>query len=182
MLFLFDILPLEDIIHETIMPMLDYESRIALNQCFAPNERYRTRFSQDEIIRHELYVVSSLIKSKMTNIDTVYNMDTGTTFTIRMRKKAQRVFKILQLLEEKRAVLMMQHLPSFRKVIIDKLTILSDPYSDDLQDGSRYFRQKISAYARVLIPRMKSIVPTVPIKGHLRPLHLPVRHMSSRIV
>ena len=173
----FDYLPLEDVIHESIFPYLDYESRIQMNRVLPPIERYRTRFSKDEIVRHELYVVTAILKSKLNSIETVC----GSTRKIRMRKKSQRLLQMLQLVEpETRNVIIMQHYPSFHTVIIDKLTSLSDPYSDDLRDASKYFRQKIVAYARVLLPRVQSIVPAVPMKGRLQPL--PVRHMSSCIV
>jgi len=165
----FDYLPTADILHECIFPYLDYESRIQMNRVLPPIERYRTRFSKDEIVRHELYVVTAILKSKLNSIETIC----GSTRTIRMRTKSQRLIQMLQLVEEKRTVIMMQHYPSFHKVIIDKLTSLSDPYSDDLRDASKYFRQKIVAYARVLLPRIQSIVLAVPMKGLLKPVRSP---------
>jgi len=167
----FDYLPTTDIIHECIFPCLDYESRIQMNRVLPPIERYRTRFSKDEIVRHELYVVTAILKRKLNSIETIC----GSTRTIRMRTKAQRLIQMLQWVNpEKRTVIMMQHYPSFHTVIIDKLTRLSDPYSDDLRDASKYFRQKIVAYARVLLPRVQSIVLAVPMKGLLQPVRSPI--------
>ena len=170
MIFLFDILPLEDIIHETIMPMLDYESRIALNRCLAPRERYIHRFSADEIVRHELHVITNFLKQKLDNIDNV----TGPTRTLRIRKKSQLLLKFICYFEPgNRNVLIMRHYPSFHKIVVQKLTSLSDPQSDDIRHASRYFRRKIVERAKTLIPYIQTIVPApIPIRNHLTPIHV----------
>jgi hypothetical protein len=162
MLFLFDILPLEDIIHETLMPMLDYESRIALNRCLAPDERYISRFSKDEILRHELYTITAILKYKLNKIE----QNTG------LRKQSQLVVQMLQYFEPKsRKLLILQHYPSFRRVVIQKLKCFSDPNSDDLNHATRYFRQKIRDLATKLLPYIKTIETTpVPMRHILRPI------------
>ena len=168
MLFLFDCLPLEDILHETIMPMLDYESRIVLNRCLAPNDRYIHRFSADEIVRHELYVVSKLLKQKLDNIRNII----GPTRSLRMRKKSQMLLQLLRCFEPgNRNVLVMRYFPSFHTIVIQKLTSLSNPRSDDMRDASRYFRRKIVKRANALLPYIQTIVPlSIPMQSILKPI------------
>jgi len=166
--FLFDILPLEDVIHETIMPMLDYESRIVLNHCLAPNERYSIRFSKDEIIRHELFIISNILRTKLDNIEDV----DGPTRKLRMRKKSQLLIQLLHCFEPgNRNLLILHHYPALHRTVIHKLTQFSNPTSDYLSDASRYFRQKISELAKRLFPHIQNIVPTPnPTKGILKPI------------
>ena len=155
MLFLFDNLPLEDVIHETIMPMLDYESRIALNRCFVPNDRYISRFTKSELLYHELHVISNFLKYKLDNIESV----DGPTIKIRIKKKSQLLIKLIHCFEPgNRSTLIMHYYPSFKKTVIQKLTNLSDPNSDDIRNSSRYFRQKIGETARKLLPHIHAIV------------------------
>jgi hypothetical protein len=170
MLSLFDLLPVEDILHETIMPMLDYESRIVLNRCLPPNERYRTQFSVNDIVRHELCVVSKLLKQKLDNI---YNV-TGRTRTLRMKKKSQLILTLLHCFEPgNRCVLMLQNYPSFHHTVVQKLISLSNPRSDDMRDASRYFRRMIVKHANALLPYIQTIVPLpVPMQGILKPIEI----------
>lgn len=170
MLFLFDRLPLEDILHEIIMPMLDYESRIVLNRCLAPNDRYIHRFSADEIVRHELYVVSKLLKQKLDNISNV----TGPTRSLRMRKRSQMLLQLLRCFEPgNRNLLIMRYYPSLHTIVVQKLTSLSNPRSDDMRDASRYFRRKIVERANALLPYIQTIVPLpVPIQSILKPIEI----------
>ena len=157
MFFLFDSIPLEDVIHETIMPMLDYESRIALNRCFLPNERYITRFSKNEIICHELCIISDFLKYKLDKIENV----TGQTRKLRVKKKSQLMIKLLHCFEQgNRSLLIMNYYPNFHKIVVRKLTNLSNPNSNELSHASRYFRQKINDHARRLLPHIQNIVHT----------------------
>jgi len=172
MLFLFDILPLEDIIHETIMPMLDYESRVVLNRCFAPSERCIRRFSKDEIIRHEIYVVTRILKNKIEKIEN----PTGRTRKQQIKKQSQLLIQLLDCFEPgSRKLLIMQHYPKFKQVVIQKLIGLSDPTSDPTSDhllgASRYFRKKIGDLSKKLLPHIQSILPSpILIRNTVKPI------------
>jgi hypothetical protein len=164
--FMPNILPLEDVIHETIMPMLDYESRIVFNQCFVPRERYISRFSKDDIVRHELYVISKFLKYK---VDTIENV-TAPTVALQFKKKSQLLLHLLHCFDpENRNLLLLKFSPAFHEAVIQKLTNLSYLNSDDMRGASRYFRQKIVDLARKLLPHIQTIVP-ISMQNGLSPI------------
>ena len=155
--FLFDLLPLEDVIHETIMPMLDYDSRIALNMCFHPSERYTLRFKQKDIISHELYMIANHIKIEVLAIANV----SVPSYKQRIQKKAKLLVKLLHSLDsDKRYVLALKHFPKFHTTVIHKIQTLCNAESLEIRAASPYFKRKITTLSRNLLPKIKTIVPS----------------------
>ena len=165
MTFLFDLLPLQDIIHETIVPMLDYESIIQLNRCLSPPDRYRARFTKTDILSHELFVVADLIKKGLTKLTNV----TGRNRKERVRKKSQLLVKILQEFDSgKRTTVLLKYHPGFHTTVVEKLNSLSSPQSEELIGASKYFKKKISNLSKYLLPKVVSVVPKTDIIIPLR--------------
>ena len=166
MTFLFDRLPLYDIIHETIMPMLDYESIIQFNRCLQPADRYQARLSKDDILSHELYTVCGLMKSKLCKL---YSF-TGPKKT-KIQKKSQHIMKLLQELDDgKRCVIMLKYYPQFHQSVVEKLNAFLDPESEELFQASTYFKKKIRALSLYLLPKIQNIVPNSRVGIPRRPL------------
>jgi hypothetical protein len=104
-------------------------------------------------------------------IDKVGNQ-TGDTREERMEKTARLLIQVLQCYEpNNRNVIVMQYIPSFHQIVIEKLKNFSDPNTADLRDASRYFQQTIRELARHLLPHVQTIVSApVPIQGSLHPI------------
>jgi len=163
--FLFDLLPLEDVIHETIMPMLDYDSRIALNRCFRPSERYNLQFSQKDIIGHELYVVCNLIKNQVIAISQV----SVPSYKRRIQRQAKLIVKLLHSIDsERRYSFALKYIPKFLEAVTNKIQALCDPESLELRAASPYFKRKITTLSRNLLPKLQTIVPYP--RSNLKPL------------
>ena len=167
MTFLFDRLPLNDVIHETIMPMLDYESIIQLNRCLKPEERYQARLSKIDILAHELFTSCDLMKRKLERLSSLSHLPKKD----RIRKKAQCIINLLQELDTgKRGFILLKHYPRFHQTVTEKLVAFSDPHSEELSDASVYFKKKISALSNYLLSKIQNIEPTNGIGTKLKPL------------
>jgi hypothetical protein len=144
----FDLLPLEDVIHETIIHMLDYESRIQFNQFLLPFERLPPRrLTQKECIQHEISVQILLIKSQLDFI--------GDSKSTKL-KKSQRLCSFISNLG-KRGCIVSYYFHRFRDAIIDKFTNILDPTSDTIQGASPYFKKKLRRVVEELLPKYRLI-------------------------
>lgn len=63
-------LPL-DVIHYVIRDMLDYESKVCMNQVLLPRDRFCSRFQSKECIRHQTKVSSAALKSVLDRCSSV---------------------------------------------------------------------------------------------------------------
>ena len=160
----FDLLPLYDIVHEMIFPMLDYESRIQFNRCLLPKDRHRAKFTTLQILSHELYVVSMMIKNVVVKISTVI----GFTPKERVYKKAKLIVTLLNMLD-KRGSIMMKYYPKFKETVVEKLTSFTNPDSEELAVASPYFKQKIRKLSFSLLPNIIHIVP-VSLPSPMKPI------------
>lgn len=169
MIFLFDFLPLQDIIHGTIVPMLDYESIIQLNRCLSPADRYRARFAKTDILSHEMFVAHDLMKNRLDKIRDV----TGITFKERARKKSQLFVKMLQEFDTgKHGVILLIYHPGFHTSVVTKLNSFSNPQSEDLLGASDYFKKKLGNLSNHLLPKVLRIMPMTDV--------IPLRKIPSK--
>lgn len=167
MTFLFDRLPLNDVIYETIMPMLDYESIIQLNRCLQPADRYQARLSKIDILAHELHTACDIMKSKLEKLSSF----TGLPTKKRAKRKAQCIINLLQEFDTgKRGLILLKHCPRFHQTVTEKLIAFSDPHSEELSCASPYFKKKIRALSNYLLSKIQNIKPTNGIGTKLKPL------------
>jgi len=156
MTFLFDLLPLQDIIYEIIIQMLDYESIIQFNRCLAPQDRYRARFTKTDILSHEFYVANHLIRNRFAEFENV----SGITQEERANKRSQILIKMLKEFDSgKHGVILLLYHHGFHKGVVNKLTSLSSPKCEDLSGASDYFKNKVSNLSKHLIPKILQIMP-----------------------
>lgn len=154
---LFSNLPLYDIVHEILMPMLDYESRIQFNQFLEPEDRYRSRFSKHDRIRHTLYVLAKDVRSRFQRLEDAPRSEQ----TVRRRKRTQIIVEILTMFQPgKRWRLLLEHLPGFHRTFVEKLTSFLDPTSGNLDLASDYFRRKIRKLCESILPTVETLSPT----------------------
>lgn len=167
MTFLFDLLPLNDVIHETIMPMLDYESIIQLNRCLQPADRYQARLSKKDILAHEMHVACDLMRNKLGKLSSFSHLSKKE----KVKRRSQCIINLLQDLDTgNRGFTLLHYYPGFHKAVVDKLVAFSDPHSDELSGASPYFKKKIRAISNHLLPKILSIEPTNGIGTKLKPL------------
>jgi hypothetical protein len=155
MTFLFDNLPLQDIIYETIIPMLDYESIIQFNRCLSPPDRYRAKFTKTEILSHEFFVACDLLKKRL---DEFVNI-TGITQEECANKKSQLLIKILQEFDSGKHGLILMYNPGFHKNLIIKLNSLFSPQTEDLFGVADYLKEKLNNLSKHLLPKILQITP-----------------------
>ena len=147
----FDKLPLEDVIHELLFPMLDYDSRIQFNQILMPYERHSKRLVKKDILQHEILVQTRLIRSQMNIIG-----DRHYTKLIR----CQRLCSLLNNFRfGKRGRILVEYLPQLRDAVIVKFNEFLNPNGDTIQSASPYFKKKIRALANELMPEIRLIEP-----------------------
>ena len=145
----FDRLPLEDVIHETIIPMLDYESRIQFNQILLPFERLNRRLAQKDILQHEIKAQTDLVKSQLNYIGSSKNTKL---------KRCQRMCSMINNLRAgKRGYILPCYLDGMRKAMIDKFLEFQDPNNNCIQTVSPYFKRKIRLLAQEVMPDILSI-------------------------
>lgn len=154
-----DWLPTKDIIHECIMPMLDYESRIQFNQSLKPIERMSWRFPAKNILSHELTVAAKSLHyslDKVRYIDQTYYGGRKK----RLQKKAQTFVSLLEKFREgRRERAFLHHDRKLYDVTIQKLYSILDMESDVIQMSTPYFKKKIRRIASELLPGLLKIQP-----------------------
>jgi hypothetical protein len=156
-MFLLDCLPLFDILHETIFPMLDYESRIQCNRCLPATDRYVARFRHLDILSHECFVVRQIVSGRVDRFLNVFGVSTKD----RIAKQSKRMVTLMQTFEERgRAFHMLHYSPELHASVCNKLASFLEPNSVELAPASPYFRTKLSNLARALLPPLQAIVPT----------------------
>jgi hypothetical protein len=147
----FDRLPLEDVIHETILPMLDYESRIQFNHTLLPYERLRRRLKSKDIIQHELLVQTKLLKSQLNFLDNMKNTKL---------KRCQHLCYVLNSVRSgKRGSILPYYFPRLREAMIKKFKDFLDPACPSLSNASPYFKKKIRSIAEELVHEIQLIEP-----------------------
>ena len=154
-----DWLPTKDIIHECIMPMLDYESRIQFNQSLKPIERMSWRFPAEDILSHELSVAVTSLHYSLDSInkaDDVYPDD----HKKRRQKKAQNFVSLLEKFREgRRERAFLYHNLKFYGVVIEKFYSVLDEESDLLSVCTPHFKKKIRGIAEEILPGLLTIQP-----------------------
>jgi len=152
---LFDLLPLEDVIHERIFPMLDYESRIHLNRCFIPSERYYTRFTNTDMVSHDLYVNSNYIRYNLTMFVEISGVDSSHK---RIQKKSQLMVKILNMFRPGgRGINLILYYPKFHETVLHKCMSVLDPESDTLKGTTAYFKKKLRNLSLEILPHLQNV-------------------------
>jgi hypothetical protein len=162
----FDWLPTKDVIHESIMAMLDYESRIHLNQVLPPDERMSWRFPAEDILSHELTVA---MKSLHYSLDSIHKADDyyPDDHTKRRQKKAQNFVSLLEKFREgRRERALLYHNRKFYCVVIGKLYSVLDEDSDVIDTCTPYFKKKIRGIAAELLPELLEIQPHESIRRY----------------
>jgi len=151
-------LPIEDVLHESIFPLLDYESRINLNRCLEPYERFRPRhFSDGDLQAHDHFATLGALTIKMDRIDRTVLI---TNKKRRLRARAFNIMNIIAFLgHHPSAKLFLRTYHAMRKVWIHKLTDWSDPNHISLSTSSLYIREKISGLARSALPNIMALEP-----------------------
>lgn len=151
-------LPIEDVLHESIFPLLDYESRINLNRCLEPYERFRPRqFSDGDLQAHDHFATLEALTIKMGRI---HSTDLITNKKWRLRARAFNIMNIIAFLgHHPSAQLFLRTYHAMRKVWIHKLTDWSDPNHASLTTSSVYIREKISGLARSALPNIMALEP-----------------------
>jgi hypothetical protein len=154
-----DWLPTKDIIHEFIMPMLDYESRIQFNQSLKPIERMSWRFPAEDILSHDLSVA---VKSLHSSLDSIHAEDYyADDYKKRIQKKTQSFVSLLEKFREgRRERMMLHHHQKLWGVVIQKFYSVLDEGSDLLRMCTPYFKKKIRGIATELLPGLLKIQPT----------------------
>lgn len=167
---LFDLLPLEDVIHEILFPMLDYESRINLNRCFIPSERYYSRFTNTDMITHDLYVSSNHVRHTFAMFDEVSDIDSSQK---RIQMRSQLMVKILNMFRPRgRGISLMIYYPQFRETVLQKFMSVLDPESDTLTHATMYFKKKLRTISRELLPYLQNITHTpLQLSTKVYPIH-----------
>lgn len=151
----FDYLPLEDVIHESIFPYLDYESRIQFNRALPPIERFGRRLGAQAVLAHDIHIQCLNMKSQLRYI-------TNAGFP-----KQKRCQKLVMLLTECRPIgrysSILKHCASERQALINKcLEIAERP--DDVLHVTPYFKKKIQRVASEVLSDILEMKTGSPIK------------------
>ena len=151
-------LPIEDVLHESIFPLLDYESRINLNRCLEPYERFRPRhFSDGDLQAHDHFATLGALTLKM---DRIQITDLITNKKRRLRARAFNIMNMIAFLGyHPSAQLFLRRYHKMRNVWISKLTTWSDPNHASLITSSVYIREKISRLARRALSILMALEP-----------------------
>ena len=156
-------IPLNDVLHETIFPMLDYESRIQLNRFLEPADRCKSQFQKQSILRHELFIMKEMFQKRLNMLN---------TYGIPLRKKCHTFINILTMCRGKARILFEQY-PTLHKTVLQKIRNVCDPRHEDIELASRYFRLKISKLARDILPELIDLQYNVyPKIGILKPISM----------
>jgi hypothetical protein len=161
----FDWLPTTDVIHEWIMPMLDYESRIQFNQTLKPIERMSWRFPAEDILSHELTVMAGSVRQTVDRISNAawYYL----TPEKRRQKKSQMFVSLLNKFREgRRERILLLHVRKFHEVVIKKCYSILDEDSNVLEPSTPYFKKKIRGIAAEILPGLMEIQPSNSTKQH----------------
>jgi hypothetical protein len=151
----FDSLPLWDVIHENIVPWLDYDSRIMFNQFLSPEDRMCRRMHKTVLLTHELGVSAKLTYSL---VDSVQNAPS-------LQMRCKKYVTLLNMLRRgQRGVLLAQYFPSFRDAIVNKLQDILDLESDNIRSCTPYFKKKLRTIAGEILPEMLEMETFTPLK------------------
>ena len=142
----FDNLPIDDIVHETLMPMLNYESRIQLNRLLLPIHRKTRRFPAFACESHELYVVTQMLTESVTRFQTIQEKDENRKY----RKKAWRLFSILSNFEKGGRYSQLLRLPRMSHAYRNKLQEILDTSDTFLRNASPHIRSQLRGIAKIL--------------------------------
>ena len=149
-----DTLPVSDVLHETIFPMLDYESRIHLNQCLPAEDRFRARFSKDDMHSHELFVLELTLRSKQDHVIHIRGTSRRTC-----NRKANRLLALLDDLRSHRVSFFMRNFPMYMSAVRTKLTHWQNPDHEDLRGAGLYTRRKFSKRSAIALLHIQNLVP-----------------------
>ena len=143
----FDDLPIDDIVHENLMPMLDYESRIQLNRLLLPIHRKTRKFPAFACESHELYVLLQMLTESVNRFQEIRDMDMKRQY----RKKALRLFSILSNFEKGRRCSILLRIPHIFYAFQNKLKEILDPNSVFLQNATPHIRSQLRDMANILL-------------------------------
>ena len=157
-------IPIDDIVHYSIMPWLDYNSRINLNQVLPPMYRRVRRFSKDVCESHELYVASLLCKSQMDRLNDINDILVST----RYQKKSQALLKLLTSFSKGHPCHILLRFPDMLSVFLGKLHSILDPNDTVLNMATPYFKTKLRSLAFSLLAETEAY--ECKDATHLRPV------------
>jgi len=159
-------IPLEDVLHETIMPMLDYESRINLNRCLPQHERYRARWTKNDCIGHELYIAKNCFLHK---IDRILSIQGNTKK--RIQKRCILIVQMIELFDTGgRGFFLLEHFPNVHASFLCKLKMLIDVNDDSLNGATPYFKNKIRKLSQEVLIKLEKIAPVLNPAIHITPI------------
>lgn len=159
-------IPLEDVLHETIMPMLDYESRINFNRCLPPHERYRARWTKNDCIGHELYVAKNCFLHKINRILSLH----GNTKT-HIQKRSKMIVQMIEFFDTgKRGFFLLENFPKVHASFLCKLKTLLDENDDSLNGATPYFKSKIRKLSQQVLTKLEKVSPVLNPAIHLTPI------------
>ena len=138
-----DSLPL-DVIQYVIIPYLDYDSRIQLNQCLPVADRVVTRMTKEKITDHDLAVRVLHLRSILEELD--YK-------SYRWKKwRLEKTIHIYTLLQDPRYFAIINHNYNFRKTVFNKI---QEHKQKKMTDFRRYTSLLAKLYSEINILEKK---------------------------
>lgn len=132
------------------MPCLDYDSRIQFNLSLPPAERMCRRMRKDDIMSHELCVMTKLVMSQVTFIND----------TTHVKKKSLRLIDMINSFRKgQRGVPLIQNNPGLAEVIVGKLHEVLDTTGNAPSWAKGYFKRKIVRIAGILLSEIMEMTP-----------------------
>ena len=142
-----DALPM-DVISLTLFPLLDYESRINLNQCLPAWDRISTRMNPVSIIKHHHDYCASHIVSILCALNEKQEYDSE-TFKITGNKRMLKVIELLNNFKRKEYLLIYTNSGRVREVIESKLSeFLMIYYDNTTKEFSKSIINKLKVKCR----------------------------------
>lgn len=160
----FDWIPTKDVIHEMIMPMLDYESRIQFNQSLKPIERMSWRFPAADILAHDLIVAAFSIKYSLDRIADLARLARLTGIEHERKKLIQKKSKVFasfidKFKEGSRERMFLNTNVAYHRKVINKIYEGIDPHSDMVSSCTPYFKKKLGYMAHDMLLGLMWIKP-----------------------
>jgi hypothetical protein len=106
-----------DVIRYHIFPMLDFESRINLNQCLPPSDRVSKKFEAAFLQKHQRDICVSTIKSYLISLN---DMATGD-------KKYKLIKKMFKVMQTPIYMAFIKQYDDLRYSIVEKVIQMRDP-------------------------------------------------------
>jgi hypothetical protein len=160
------------VIEHHIVPYLDYQTRISLNQCLPIWDRLRTKMAQDSVKKHHMDYCVKMVASILGSLEERDTSNYDMPWIYRGDKRIQRMIEMLGLFLKEEYFAIYTSSEKFRRVFREKIDeiqaltyehneLYSKPWLEQLASTCNSLRDKILNYNGPLTMTAHSVIPSL---------------------